>query len=476
MKMAKGKRVFVIAAVSGGFLVLLAVFLVIMLPKQADTGTILTSTPVAHDPTSSQFGREVHYPNDHEGKKVWSTWLVSYMIGQYSEEYRNYDDVLAKADIAREIAGVIDPSLTEARSKFPGAQVQKDIYNGLMTVGVYQAPDGERGAEQDSGGSEALEESGDYRGGTGVPRPVYGLNFDLHTGQPVDLRSVFADNFDAQTAVDQAVQPYVLAYDEENIRKFKGVDLHQTGFTLDEAGIWLIFDEKSLFLAGKSIYIEWYKFGEGAIAVFDRFGRLEDAEIVSEEREASFEILLYRSEPRYLVAQNTNFYLPTHYENDYERELAEKAKQMVLGDPGLSRGEVPAGGFSFRRLGDYRVVVVAVWDEKERERKEWQGIFHIKEKREITAAEFYGDDYEQQVLAGFHQAIADGDNDSHQTRRALATDQELLDLLKSAEFDPVKESFTFSRKIYVEEYTSGDVVRSNTYDTLYIPSQKEWWR
>ncbi|MCL1917444.1 MAG: hypothetical protein FWG14_03880 [Peptococcaceae bacterium] len=471
--MAKNKKILIIAAISGVVVVsaaLLTVFFIRTNQEQSDTEPSTFTPPIVHEATSSQFGKRIDFPNTYEGR-VWAAWLDTYPIGKYKAEYRNYDDVLAKTDVTQRIAAVIDPSLTTARNKFPNAEVRKNIYNGFMTVHVHPFPDGNIGGLDEAGNASIR----------GEDQPVYALNFDLHTGEQIDLRSVFADNFDAQTAVDGAVQSYVLTYDEQNSHKFKGVDLGKTQFTPALTGIWLIFDEDSLFLAGKSIYLEWYRFGDGAVAIFDRFARLDASEMALGDDSPGYydydAILLYRSEPRYLVAQNTDFYLPTHYENDYERELAEKAKQTALSNLKSNQNEAPMEGFLFARIGDYRCVDVrseGVWN-GEKSRMEYSnsliGIFNIKEKREITLAEYYGDDYAQQFLALFHEDLAAWGN-----RRALVTDQEFLDLAKTVKVDFIQGTLIFARSISADEFPNEYSGEIHEQDTLYLRTQKEWWR
>lgn len=431
-------------------------------------------TPPPSGPTSSKLGKTVNYPNDHEGW-VSCGWLDSYVIGQYSMDQRNYSGLLADAEVAAKIASVVDPALTAAKENFPNAQVGKSIYNGFMTVTV----------NEELGKRASLYEPEGYE----VPYygdPVFALNFDLHTGEKIDLRAVFADDFDAQAAVDKAVQPYVLMFDEQNVRKFRGVDMQNTGFVIDENGIWLIFDDKSPFLTGKSIYIEWYKFGEGAIAVFDRFALLSESEISDqfEEKYGAFysEKFLYKSEPKYQFEQNAPVYLPVNYENEYELELAEKVKQIAL----LNKYEDGLYEFwqtpRFDRIGKYRVIYAYGYNNGTNETQNLSGIFDIQSKREITMAEYYGSDYEFQIVSEFHRELNEV-LDEREKRFALVTDERLLELLKSAEFDAVDGCITFAENIcYTERYYEPSSYQpegyTHRYDSsvLYVESKIEWWK
>jgi hypothetical protein len=452
------KKVIVLTSISvvlvAAAVVLFAVFIltikgVVQLPTWLGGGSKCLQTS---EIPSSGFDQKVAYPNDYEGR-VQVSWLDSYVIGRYKAEYENYDNLLSDAGVVQTIADVIDPALTAAAGKFPNAQVAKDIYNGVMTVWVNEfvkmRNNGHGGPGEDSRESA-------------YGNPVYGLNFDLHTGERITLRSVFADGFDVQTAVDKAVQPYVLALDEQNIRKCKDIDLVNTDFCIDKEGVWLIFDRQSPFLANQSIYVEWYKFGEGAVAIFDRFPPLAESEISKGFRvdyhngNRGFETeYLFRSEPKYLIAQNTYFYLPTDYENDYERQLAERVKDLMFSlmteDSGYPL--MTGGHIAFDRIGRYRIMS---------KRNLSHGIYDIKEKREITPAEYYGNDYKEQALSALHDIVADHEKEGEQ----LVSDEEFLQLIETATW--TGGVFAFSRPIY-KSYAAEN-------DQLWVKSDRVWWK
>ena len=465
--MVKGKTKFLIMITT---LILITLLYGCSKPTEPIESVIETYTPPPESkPTSSQFGRKVNYPNTNEGIVEYGQ-LASYVIGQYKAEYLNYDNLLADNENSRKIASVVDPSLTAARSRFPQDKVRKDIYNGFMTVRVHEYLGMKREFD--------IDEEFPYYG-----NPVYALNFDLHTGDKVDLRSVFADGFDAQKAVDKAVQPYVLAHDELNVRKFRGVDLENTAFTVDLTGVWLIFDSSSPFLANKSVFIEWYKFGDGAVAIFDRFAPLSDADIAPDFSSGEYyseDKLLYRSEPKQLVVQNTTCYLPTNYENEYERGLIERAREILLmskpyeGNPYMS--------CQFDRIGNYRVVYVSGMDLSSDEYKpiSLKNIFNINEKREITASEYYGKNFENLVLEAFRDVVNyKSDNAQRQESRvALVSETELLELLKSAEFDYWGGYINFPQAIYsiTSQYEWEETENTEGYYYLSLGTNYDWWR
>jgi hypothetical protein len=412
-------------------------------------------SPGLHEISSSRFGTKVSYPNANEGA-AWSAWLSGggYLdedTGTDSGTDRGYNEMLANKSIARKITSVVDPVLAVIKDEHVDAYVFYESYNGLLTVRIHKIDKELAGGMWD-----------------GRYLVIDALHFDMHTGEQVDLRSVFADDFDAQKAVDKAVQSYVLAYDEENLHRFRGVDLQKTRFTLNTEGIWLTFDKESPFLSGQTHYFEWYRFGEGAIAVFDRFVPLGKSDIDKEymkdlDTQGFHQTIIYRSEPMYMVIPNSFFFLPVTLENEYERELADKAKQVIHksrpGEDGLHYKQ----SYVFSRIEDFRVVDIHVWDQVSDQTFEMRGIYNIREKRELTALEFFGGSYDQLVLETYKDSL-------HEYYQRAVTDRELLDLLKTARFDPVRQEFIFSRDIYF--------VQDNPYpqNTLRVHSTHQWWK
>ena len=91
------------------------------------------------------------------------------------------------------------------------------------------------------------------------------------------------------------------------------------------------------------------------------------------------------------------------------------------------------------------------------------GIFNIKEKREITLAEYYGDELETLVLKAFDNAL------DFKGNSALVTKSELLKLLKTAKLHPFSHIITFPKNIY----SAGDGDRDYLYS---VHTNNEWWR
>ena len=107
------------------------------------------------------------------------------------------------------------------------------------------------------------------------------LNLDIRTGEEFDLRAVFADNVDAEKELNKFLSLYILSTNEDEIYKFKGIDM-QTPFWLDFEEKYLVLfpNEKTPLLNGKEIKIPFASLGNNGdvIAVFERFPALKKDE------------------------------------------------------------------------------------------------------------------------------------------------------------------------------------------------------
>jgi len=115
----------------------------------------------------------------------------------------------------------------------------------------------------------------------GGQKPLETLNLDIRTGEEFDLRAFFADNVDAQKELNKFLSLYLMSTHEEDMYKFKGIDM-STPFYIDlEQNDLILFpNEKTPPLAGEEIRIPFYVLGNNGdvIAIFNRFPALKAEE------------------------------------------------------------------------------------------------------------------------------------------------------------------------------------------------------
>ncbi|MCL2740278.1 MAG: hypothetical protein FWE47_03715, partial [Oscillospiraceae bacterium] len=104
------------------------------------------------------------------------------------------------------------------------------------------------------------------------------LNLDIRTGEEFDLRAVFADNVNAEKELNKYLSLYALSAYEEQIYKFKGIDM-ETPFYIDfdEKYLVLFPNEKTPLLSGAEIKIPFESL-ENVLAIFERFPPLKKDE------------------------------------------------------------------------------------------------------------------------------------------------------------------------------------------------------